>query len=165
MKSAGARGSPRVGPRDGLIHTLERRTWLPRRIEEVFEFFADAGNLERITPPELRFRIATARPIEMRPGTLIDYRLSLFGVPFDWHTEITGWQPPRRFVDTQLAGPYRRWIHLHEFTDERGGTRMMDRVEYVLPLGRLGLVAKPLVRRQLDRIFDYREQAIQRLLG
>lgn len=165
MSGASTRRRPPTEPGDALLHTLERRTWLPRRIEQVFEFFADAGNLERITPPELRFRIVTERPIVMRPGTLIDYRLSLFGIPFDWHTEITGWQPPHRFVDTQLAGPYWRWIHQHEFTDERGGTRMLDRVEYVLPLGRLGLVAKPLVRRQLDRIFDYREQAIQRLLA
>ena len=101
----------------------------------------------------------------MRAGTLIDYRLSLFGVPFGWHTEISCWEPPHRFVDTQLRGPYRRWIHTHEFVAERGGTRMIDRVDYVLPLGALGRVAKPLVGRQLQRIFEFRERTIQQLLG
>lgn len=152
-------------PGIALAHRLERSTWLPRPLAEVFEFFADAGNLERITPPELRFRILTPRPVPMRPGALIDYRLSLFGIPFDWHTEISHWEPPHRFVDRQLRGPYRRWIHTHEFTAERGGTRMLDRVDYVLPFGTLGLVAKPLVGRQLERIFDFRERTIQQLLG
>jgi len=148
-----------------LGQRLERSTWLPRPIDETFAFFADAGNLERITPPELRFRIATPGSIEMQHGTLIDYRLALFALPFRWHTRIEDWAPPRRFVDRQLAGPYRRWVHTHEFAPERGGTRMCDTVEYLLPLGWLGLAALPLVRRQLKRIFDYREATIQRLLG
>jgi ligand-binding SRPBCC domain-containing protein len=143
---------------------LERSTWIPRPIDEVFAFFADAMNLEQITPPELRFRIVTPSPIDMRIGTLIDYRLALFAVPFRWRTAISDWTPPRRFVDTQLAGPYRQWIHTHEFAVERGGTRMRDRVDYMLPLGILGRVALPLVRRQLDRIFDYREATILKLL-
>ncbi len=121
-----------------MNRTLERSTWIPRPVEEVSRFFSDVANLERITPPELRFRILTPLPVEIRHGALIDYRLSLFGVPFDWRTEITCWEPPHRFVDTQLSGPYRQWIHLHEFTPERGGTRMRDRVDYVLPLGRSG---------------------------
>ena len=144
---------------------LERSTWLPRPVDETFSFFADATNLERITPPELRFRIVSRLPIEMRPGTLIEFRLALFALPFRWCSRIDEWAPPFRFVDTQLAGPYRRWVHLHEFTPERGGTRMRDRVEYRLPLGWPGLAALPLVRRQLKRIFDYREATIQRLLG
>ena len=148
-----------------IDHVLERSTWLPRPVDETFAFFADAANLERITPPELRFRIVTPLPIEMRHGTLIEYRLALFALPFSWRTGIDEWAPPHRFVDRQLAGPYRRWIHTHEFATERGGTRMRDRVEYTLPLASLGLVALPLVRRQLERIFDFREQTIQRLLG
>jgi ligand-binding SRPBCC domain-containing protein len=154
-------------PRDGMTldQVLERSTWLPRPVDDTFAFFADASNLERITPPELRFRIVTPWPIEMRRGTLIEYRLALFGLPFSWRTEIGEWMPPHRFVDRQLAGPYRRWIHTHEFAAERGGTRMRDRVDYTLPLAPLGLVALPLVRRQLERIFDFREQTIQRLLG
>ncbi|MDH5580225.1 MAG: SRPBCC family protein [Betaproteobacteria bacterium] len=138
---------------------------MPRPVEEVNRFFADIANLERITPPELRFRILSPLPEEMREGVRIEFRLSLFGLPFGWHTEITRWEPPCRFVDRQLAGPYRQWIHLHEFTAERDGTRMRDAVDYVLPLGPLGLLGLPLVRRELDRIFDYREDAIRRLLG
>lgn len=148
-----------------MIHTLERSTWLPLSVEEVNRFFSDVANLERITPPELRFRILTPLPVEIRHGALIDYRLSLFGVPFDWRTEITCWEPPHRFVDTQLSGPYRKWIHLHEFTPEGHGTRMRDRVDYALPLGWLGLAGLPLVKRQLGRIFDYREATIHTLLG
>jgi ligand-binding SRPBCC domain-containing protein len=148
-----------------MKHVLERSTWIPRPVDEVSRFFSDVGNLERITPPELRFRILTPLPVEIRHGALIDYQLSLFGVPFGWRTEITCWEPPHRFVDTQLSGPYRQWIHLHEFTPEGDGTRMRDRVDYVLPLGVLGLAGLPLVRRQLDRIFDFREAAIREWLG
>lgn len=158
---------PAPRPRDGMTldQVLERSTWLPRPVDDTFAFFADASNLERITPPELRFRIVTPWPIEMRRGTLIEYRLALFALPFSWRTGIDEWAPSHRFVDRQLAGPYRRWIHTHEFAPERGGTRMRDTVEYRLPLGWLGLAALPLVRRQLTRIFDFREQTIQRLLG
>ena len=144
---------------------LERSTWVPRPVDAVFPFFTDIVNLERITPPELRFRFVTPPPIEMRPGALIEFRLALYGIPFGWRTEISDWEPPVRFVDRQLAGPYAQWIHLHEFSPERGGTRMVDRVDYILPLGRLGRIGLPLVRRQLDRISDFREVTIQRLLG
>lgn len=146
-----------------MSHLLERSTWIARPIAEVFEFFADAGNLERITPPELRFRILTPLPIGMRSGATIEYRLALFGVPFSWLTTIDEWEPPYRFVDRQLRGPYTQWVHTHRFSCEHGGTRMDDRVEYRLPLGPLGLLALPAVRHQLRRIFDYREQTIQRL--
>lgn len=148
-----------------LRRTLLRSTWLALPVDEVFPFFADAGNLGRITPPELRFRILTPMPVAMQAGALIDYRLSLFAVPFRWRTEIAVWEPPHRFVDRQLGGPYREWLHTHTFTAENGGTRMEDRVEYVLPFGRLGLLALPLVRRQLERIFDHREATILALLG
>jgi ligand-binding SRPBCC domain-containing protein len=148
-----------------LQQVVDRSTWIPRPIEHVFPFFADAANLERITPPELNFRIVSPLPIEMRLGALIEYRLTLFSVPFHWRTEISHWEPPHQFVDRQLAGPYRQWIHTHEFVADSDGTRMRDRVEYVLPLAQLGLVVLPLVRRQLERIFDFREITIQRLLG
>lgn len=148
-----------------VAQVLERSTWIPRPVDDVFAFFADIGNLERITPPELRFRLMTPAPVEMQRGALIEFRLALYGLPFGWRTEISRWEPPARFVDRQLAGPYAQWIHLHEFSAERGGTRMVDRVDYVLPLGRLGRIGLPLVRRQLDRIFDFREATIQRLLG
>jgi ligand-binding SRPBCC domain-containing protein len=145
-------------------HVLERTQLIPRPRPEVFAFFADAHNLERITPPTLHFRICTPSPIEMRAGTLIDYRLSLFGVPFRWRTLIEAFEPETRFVDVQLQGPYRRWHHAHAFEDAPGGTLMRDRVEYELPLGPLGGLAHALlVRRQLRAIFDHRREAIARL--
>ena len=157
-----------MGPeaaREGLRRVLVRSTRLERPIDEVFAFFADAGNLERITPPELRFRILTPMPVDMHAGARLEYRLSLYGLPFRWRTEIAVWEPPDRFVDVQRSGPYAEWVHTHRFLPEYGGTRMEDRVEYVLPLGRLGLLGLPLVRRQLERIFDYRAAAIRELLG
>lgn len=150
---------------DSVPHCLTRSVWLPKTPPEVFPFFADAGNLARITPPELGFRILTPTPIPMETGTLIDYRLSLFGIPFGWQTRIADWDPPRGFVDEQVRGPYRSWVHTHTFREEDGGTRMDDRVEYELPLEPFGRVALPIVRRQLERIFDYRSQTIAALLG
>jgi ligand-binding SRPBCC domain-containing protein len=143
---------------------LTRTQLVPRPRAEVFAFFADAHNLERITPPALRFRILTPSPIALGEGALIDYRLSLFGLPFRWRTRIEAWEPGIRFVDQQLAGPYRRWHHTHTFEDALGGTLMHDRVEYALPLGVVGaLAAGWLVRRQVEAIFDHRGAAIERL--
>lgn len=140
---------------------LERVQLIPRPRAEVFRFFEDAGNLERITPPFLRFRIVTPRPIEMREGALIDYKLSLFGLPFGWRTRIEVYEPGVRFVDMQLRGPYKLWRHTHTFEDAPGGTRMTDRVDYEIPLGHLGRAARAMfVRRTLDRIFDYRQDTI-----
>ena len=135
---------------------------LPR--ERVFPFFAAADNLERITPPELRFRITTPLPLEMKEGTLIRYRLRLHGIPFDWLTRITRWNPPHEFVDEQLRGPYRQWIHRHTFEDRGDHTHMQDVVDYALPFYPLGEIAAPFVAAQVQRIFDYRTSAIERLL-
>lgn len=144
---------------------LETETRLPLAIEDVFAFFANAGNLERITPPELAFHILTPTPIDVREGAIIDYRLRLFSVPFRWRTRIVEWQPARQFVDEQVRGPYRSWRHRHTFAACEEGTRMTDRVEYRLPFHPAGLIALPLVRRQLDRIFRFRADAIRQLLA
>jgi ligand-binding SRPBCC domain-containing protein len=147
-------------------YQLVRSQRIDRPLPEVFGFFSDAANLEALTPPFLRFRIVTPRPIEMRVGTLIDYRLSLWGAPLRWRTLISCFEPNRRFIDEQQSGPYAHWHHLHEFEREGPGTRMRDQVTYQLPLGVLGTLAHALwVERQLRVIFDYRAAAIERLLG
>ncbi len=147
-------------------HTLRREQHLPGSPEEVFPFFADAGNLEAITPPWLGFEVVTPRPIAMRPGALIEYRLRLHRLPVSWLTRIEEWEPGVRFVDAQLTGPYKLWHHTHEFEPAAGGgTLMRDVVRYALPLGPLGTLAHAvLVRRDVERIFDFRAEAIPRVL-
>ncbi len=144
-----------------MSHHLNRRVLIRRPIEEVFTFFAEAGNLERITPPELKFRILTPQPMTIHSGSLIDYQLALFGLRFGWRTLIDTWEPPYLFVDRQLRGPYRQWIHTHRFVQNPDGTEVLDHVEYQLPLWPIGEIALPMVRRQVGRIFDYREQVIR----
>ena len=149
-----------------MPHVLVREQLVPRPRREVFAFFADAANLERLTPPRLRFSIQTPLPILMRPGAIIDHRLSLFGVPFRWRTVIESFEPDERFVDVQAAGPYALWRHRHEFVEVPGGTLIRDHVEYQLPLGPLGAIAHALfVRRQLAHIFAYRHGVIARMFG
>jgi ligand-binding SRPBCC domain-containing protein len=147
-------------------HTLRRTLTLALPRGRVFAFFADAGNLERITPSELNFHILTEQPIEIGQGTLIDYKLRLRGLPLRWRTEISVWDPPNEFVDRQLSGPYRQWIHRHAFT-ELGPeeTLIEDEVRYRLPLEPIGDVAHFIVRRELAYIFDYRQKAVAEILG
>jgi ligand-binding SRPBCC domain-containing protein len=147
-----------------MEHELRRELWLPLPLEEVFPFFADAGNLEAITPVQLRFRILTEQPITMAEGTLIDYRLKLNGIPLRWRTRISEWNPPHAFTDEQLKGPYKQWIHRHTFEARDGGTLMTDHVRYKLPLTPLGDIAYPLIRRQVEGIFDHRNAVIPQLL-
>ncbi len=143
-----------------MTHKLKTSVTVPLGISEAFGFFADASNLERITPPELCFRILTPQPPEVTEGTEIDYRLTLYGVPLSWRARITNWNPPHRFVDEQIQGPYKLWVHMHRFYEQNGATAIVDEVWYQLPLWPLGEIAYPLVAAQLKRIFRFRRKAI-----
>jgi len=141
-------------------HRFKTSMTLPFGLRETFAFFADASNLEKITPPELSFHILTPQPIDIIEGSEIDYQLRLYGLPLSWRARITNWNPPHRFVDEQIQGPYRLWVHLHRFYQQNGSTKVVDEVRYQLPLWPLGEVVYPLVAAQLRRIFRFRKQAI-----
>lgn len=145
---------------------LDREQLVPRPVDEVFEFFSAARNLERLTPLWLRFEVLTPEPIQMRAGTRIEYRLRLHGLPLRWVSRIERWEPRRAFVDRQIRGPYRLWHHTHQFEPHDGGTLVRDYVRYALPLGPLGEIAHGLVvQRDLERIFAFRHNAIAELLS
>jgi len=151
----------RIEPRNGG-HLLRDEVLLPFEREDVFSFFADARNLERLTPPWLNFRILSSLDEGIREGSLIDYKLRLRGVPIRWRTEISTWEPPFRFVDEMRRGPYREWIHEHRFEERDGGTLMTDEVRYAVPGGQL--VHRLLVRPDLERIFRYRREQLEAAL-
>lgn len=141
------------------LFAFDSELWLPRPRAEVFEFFADAANLESITPPWVRFKILTPKPITLRPGTRIDYRIRIHGIPVRWRTEITEWNPPHRFVDVQLRGPYTLWHHTHTFAEMDGGTQCTDQVRY-RPRGG-ALMNWLFVRRDVERIFAHRTMRLR----
>ena len=141
--------------------TFESEIWLPRPREEVFRFFAEARNLEALTPPWVGFEVLTPGPIAMASGTLIDYRIRVHGIPLRWRTEIAEWDPPHRFVDRQLRGPYTLWHHTHSFEERDGGTLCADRVRY-RPRGG-ALMNWLFVRRDVELIFRFREHRMKEL--
>jgi len=146
-------------------YSLYREVWVPRALPAVFDFFSRAENLERITPPWMRFRVLTPPPIVMQEGATIAYALRVRGLPLHWLTQIERWKPPYEFVDVQAKGPYKRWRHTHRFSQVDGGTSIVDIVQYALPFGLLGRLAHRLqVARDLSEIFDYRAQRVQALL-
>ena len=134
-----------------MVYRIEFEQWFPERLQEVFLFFADAGNLETLTPPWLRFRILTPQPIQFHQGSIIDYRLSLHGFPVRWRTKILVWDPPWGFVDKQVKGPYRHWVHEHFFAEQEEGTLVRDHITYDMWLG--PLVHRLFVRKDLEAIF------------
>ena len=147
-------------------YTLQRELWVPNSLPAVFDFFSRAENLERITPPWMRFRILTPPPITMKQGATIAYALRVRGIPLRWLTEIERWNPPYEFIDVQVRGPYKLWRHTHRFSESAGGTSIVDIVEYALPLGLMGRLAHRLqVARDLSLIFDYRAQHVEALLS
>lgn len=147
-------------------HELIFEQWVPRQPDEVFPFFSDARNLEKITPDFLGFQVLDVNPEPVREGTVINYKLTLRGVPLRWQSVIEEWAPGRRFVDRQIRGPYQTWHHTHEFEPARGGTILRDRVRYAVPLGVVGeTVAGGFVRRDVERIFEYRHAKIEQMFG
>ncbi|MEQ1884757.1 MAG: SRPBCC family protein [Bryobacteraceae bacterium] len=149
-----------------LFHTMRREQWIARPIDEVFAFFADAYNLEEITPPFLKFKILSVDAGPVAEGTKICYRLHLHGIPIYWRTEIRKWKAPYRFVDVQRSGPYQLWHHTHRFETHGERTRMIDIVRYRLPFGVLGRIVHSLkVRADVRRIFDYRRQKIEQIFA
>jgi ligand-binding SRPBCC domain-containing protein len=147
------------------VHRLERRQFVARPLEEVFAFFAEARNLERITPPWLSFSVLTPDPVRMAVGTLIDYRLRLHGISLGWTSQIEVWEPSRQFVDRAVRGPFSLWHHRHRFSASGDGTIVSDEVHYAPPLGALGEIADRLiVARDLDRIFAHRHRAVAQIL-
>jgi len=147
------------------IRQIHQEQWLPLPLPEVFTFFSSAENLEQLTPPWVGFQILSPLPISMHPGTLIDYRIHLHGIPLTWRTEITVWEPPYRFVDLQLRGPYSLWRHEHLFVEKDGGTQVIDHIDYAIPFSWMpgaSLVQRFFVQPDLDKIFEYRSQALRR---
>ena len=145
------------------VREFQCELWLPLPPEELFPFFADAGNLDAITPPWLHFRIVTPRPIEMRAGALIDYKLRVRGVPLRWRTLIREWNPSHSFVDEQIRGPYRQWVHRHTFELKDGGTLARDIVHYAVPFD--FIAHRLLVRPDIEKIFAYRQEALRKKFG
>ena len=144
-------------------YRLQTQLWLPQPQEEIFNFFSDPSNLDRLTPPWLHFEILTPKSVEMNAGTLLDYRLRLHGIPLRWQTEILVWEPPNRFIDRQIKGPYRQWVHEHNFSAHQGGTLVGDSVIYAVPGGRI--VQKLWVAPDLDRVFGYRHRILKQLFN
>jgi ligand-binding SRPBCC domain-containing protein len=145
------------------VQNFESQLWLPQPSEKVFAFFSSAQNLDLITPPWLHFRTLTSGPMEMRLGTVIDHRLRVHGFPLRWRSEITDWDPPSRFVDEQVRGPYRLWIHEHRFAERDGGTLVQDDVRYAVLFD--FLIHRFFIRPDIERIFAWREKKLRKLFG
>ncbi len=148
------------------MRTLDAEMWLPLAIEPVFAFFSDIANLDRLTPPWVHFETVTPQPIVLAAGKIVEHRLRIHGVPIGWKSEITVWQPPSQFVDEQRRGPYKVWVHRHDFVTENGGTWIRDHVDY----RPRGWICEPLVNRwfvepDLRRIFTYRHEKIRAVLA
>ena len=144
-------------------HHLNSEIWLPSPRGRVFDFFADPKNLQRITPDWLQFEITSNPKLGISQGTVLEYRLKLRGIPLRWRSEIAVWEPPRRFVDRQVKGPYSLWVHEHTFVEEKGGTKVGDHVEYAAVGG--PLVQKFFIAPDLEKIFAYRKRVLEKIFA
>jgi ligand-binding SRPBCC domain-containing protein len=146
------------------MHFLTTTTVINKPLSEVFEFFSNAENLNKITPPDMQFKILTPLPIIIKKGTLINYKIKVNGIPFNWQTEITEWEPNKRFIDKQLKGPYRVWIHEHTFEEKDGKTIMNDHVQFLSPGWFLEpIINKLFIEKKVKGIFAYREKILTNL--
>ena len=147
-------------------HVLVRKTTIKVTIKEVFDFFSKAENLNHLTPPEVNFKFITQLPIEMKKGAVIDYKIKINGITFNWRTEITKWEPPFYFEDTQTKGPYKLWIHEHKFAELNGNTEMTDTVNYLSPGGIFEFIPHNLiVKKKVESIFDYRKKVLSEIFS
>lgn len=149
------------------IYTLEVEQFLPISPEKAWEFFSSPGNLAKITPAHMGFRITSGEPEKMYAGQIISYKVAPFpGLKTNWVTEITQVSEGSYFIDEQRFGPYRMWHHEHRFEKQNGGVRMTDRVSYKLPFGVFGRMAHILfVKNQLQTIFSHRISVLEQLFG
>lgn len=150
------------------LNRLHREMWVPLPLETVFAFFSNPANLELVTPPWVGFRILSKLPVAMKKGLLLDYAIRIHGIPLKWRSEITEWEPPLRFADLQIKGPYAIWHHQHKFEARHGGTLVIDEVEYAIPLSWMpgsGLIERFLVRPDVEKIFAHRRGALLRHFG
>jgi ligand-binding SRPBCC domain-containing protein len=148
------------------IRVLRSEIWLPAPIDSVFHFFSRPENLNRITPPWLHFRILSAHDTAIHEATRINYRLKIRGASINWQSEIRLWDPPRRFVDAQIKGPFKCWVHQHEFEERDDGTIVRDNVEYALHGWIFEfLLDHFLVKGDLARIFRYRRAKLNEIFS
>jgi hypothetical protein len=145
------------------VRSFESQLWLPQARQNVFAFFSDPQNLDSITPPWLHFRTISQSHGQMREGTIMDHRLRVHGFPLRWRSQITCWDPPARFVDEQINGPYQLWIHEHRFEERDAGTLVHDHVRYAVPFD--FLIHRFLTRPDIERIFAYRSDRLRRLFA
>ena len=148
------------------VYTLRCEMMTQCSLEETFAVFENPYNLAKITPPQLKFQVSSKQRVQMRKGAEIEYTIRWMALPMHWKTLIVEYQPPHLFVDEQARGPYRLWRHRHTFERTSEGIRIGDQVDYALPFGFLGRLVHALaVRRQLMRIFNYRQRELGKILG
>ena len=149
------------------IFRLEKSINLPITIEECWQFFSSPKNLKVITPAYMGFNIIDVEETSMYPGQIIKYNVTpLFGINMKWVTEISHAEKNKFFVDEQRFGPYKFWHHKHIFKVIDGGVKVIDILDYALPLGFLGVLFHPyLIKPKLDEIFNYREKKLIEIFG
>ena len=146
-------------------HEFKEKQFIDLPIEEVFNYFSNPSNLQKITPKYLNFKIKNNPPFIMKKGQLFEYRLRVRGIPITWISLISSYDPPYSFIDEQIKGPYSSWHHTHLFKEENGGTVIIDEVKYTLPLGLIGKIVNLIwVKKDLDKIFQYRQKIIEKTL-